>query len=127
MTRRTRVAALFAAAGLLSAATSAVIAVPQTYSISVSKTASPAAVPTAGGTVVFTVWVTGTGSGFFQTVVVTDTMVGCTVAGPFGDQPSAFALERSKVTLGQPDGLVGALNAHKRCRNAAAQRREFIG
>jgi hypothetical protein len=88
MTRRTRIAALFAAVGLLSMATSAAIAVPSTYSISVSKTASPTAVPSSGGTVDFTVWVTATGTGFFQTVVVSDTMAGCTVAGPFGDAGS---------------------------------------
>jgi hypothetical protein len=85
MTRRTRLAALFAAAGLLSMATSAAIAVPPTYFISVTKTANPTAVPTAGGSVDFTVSVTATGTGFFQTVAVSDTMAGCTVAGPFGD------------------------------------------
>jgi hypothetical protein len=88
MTRRTRLAALFAAAGLLSMATSAAIAAAPTYSISVTKTANPPAVPTAGGSVDFTVSVTATGTGFFQTVVVSDTMVGCTVSGPSGDTGS---------------------------------------
>jgi hypothetical protein len=76
---------VFAAAGLLSMAASAAIAAPPTYSITVTKTANPTAVPPTGGSVDFTVGVTATGTGFFQTVVVTDTMVGCTLAGPTGD------------------------------------------
>jgi|GEM_PF-4319303 hypothetical protein len=88
MTRRTKLAALFAAAGLLSMATSAAIAAPPTYFISVTKTANPPAVPTAGASVDFTVSVTATGTGFFQTVVVSDTMAGCTVTGPSGDTGS---------------------------------------
>jgi hypothetical protein len=88
MTRRTRIAAVFAAAGLLSMAASTAIAVAPTYSISVTKTANPTAVPTAGGSVDFTVSVTATGTGFFQSIVVTDTMVGCTVTGPSGDAGS---------------------------------------
>jgi len=69
-------------------ATSAAIADPPTYTISVTKTANPPAVPTAGGSVDFTVSVTATGTGFFQTVVVSDTMAGCTVTGPAVDTGS---------------------------------------
>jgi uncharacterized repeat protein (TIGR01451 family) len=90
MTRRTRLAALFAAAGLLSMAASAAIAAPggPTYFISVTKSANPTAVPTGGASVDFTVSITNTGTGFFQSVVVTDTMAGCTVAGPTVDTGS---------------------------------------
>lgn len=88
MTRRTRIAAIFAAAGLLSMAASAVIAAPPTYAISVTKTANPPAVPTAGASVEFTVSVTNTGSQFFQSLAITDTMVGCTLAGPSVDTGS---------------------------------------
>lgn len=76
---RTKLGALLGAGGLLLLAASATIAAPPTYTISVSKTASPASVPVSGGTVAFTVWVTGTGTGFFQTVTVTDPLAGCTL------------------------------------------------
>jgi hypothetical protein len=76
---RTKLGALLGAGGLLLLAASATIAAPPTYTISVSKTASPASVPVSGGTVAFTVWVTGTGTGFFQTVSVTDPLAGCTI------------------------------------------------
>jgi hypothetical protein len=70
------------------AAASVALAAPPTYVISVDKTADPGSVPVTGGTVAFTVWVTGAGTGDLLTVAVTDDMVGCTLAGPFGDQPS---------------------------------------
>jgi uncharacterized repeat protein (TIGR01451 family) len=88
MTRRTRIAAVFAAAGLLSMAASAAMAAPPLYGISVTKTANPAAVPTAGASVEFTVSVTNTGTQFFQSLAITDTMVGCTLAGPSVDTGS---------------------------------------
>ena len=66
-------------------AASAVIAAPPTYSISVSKTANPSTVPAAGGSVTYTVWVTATGTGFFNAVVVDDGMIGCTLGAPTGD------------------------------------------
>jgi len=76
---RTKLGALLGAGGLLLLAASATIAAPPTYSISVSKTASPASVGVGGGTVAFTVWVTNNGAGFFQTVNVTDPLSGCTL------------------------------------------------
>lgn len=50
-----------------------------TYEIEVSKTADPASVPAAGGTVEFTVFVTATGTGFFQVVNIDDPLAGCTL------------------------------------------------
>jgi hypothetical protein len=78
---RTKLGALLGAGGLLMLAASVTVAAPPTYSINVSKTANPAAVGEAGGTVTFTVWVTATGTGFFQTVTVDDPLAGCTI-GP---------------------------------------------
>lgn len=60
-------------------AASAVVAAPPSYGISVLKTADPASVAPSGGSVTFTVHVTGTGTGFFQTVNVTDSLAGCTL------------------------------------------------
>lgn len=82
---RTKLGALLGAGGLLMLAASTVVAVPPTYSISVSKTANPATVPAAGGSVTYTVWVSATGTGFFNVVVVDDGMVGCTLGAPTGD------------------------------------------
>src|SRR4051794_14165733 len=62
-----------------------VSAAAPTYAISVSKTARPSTVPAEGADVAFTVWVTSTGSGFFQLVNVSDSLAGCTVSGPSGD------------------------------------------
>ena len=76
---RTKLGALLGAGGLLLLAASVTIAAPPTHSISVSKTASPASVPVSGATVAFTVWVTATGTGFFQAVNVSDSLGGCTV------------------------------------------------
>ena len=76
---RTKLGALLGAGGLLLLAASATLAVPPTYTINVSKTADPASVPVSGGTVVFTVWVTGTGTGFLQTVTIVDSLGGCTL------------------------------------------------
>lgn len=79
MHKRTRLAALFAAAGLAAMASSVAIAAPPTYFIDVSKTADPAVVPPSGGTVEFTVWVTATGTGFFNVVIASDPLAGCTL------------------------------------------------
>jgi uncharacterized repeat protein (TIGR01451 family) len=76
---RTKLGALLGAGGLLLLAASATVAAPPAYSISVSKTASPASVGVGGGTVAFTVWVTNDGAGFLQTVNVTDPLAGCTL------------------------------------------------
>jgi uncharacterized repeat protein (TIGR01451 family) len=78
---RTKLGALLGAGGLLLMAASATItfAAPPSFSISVSKTASPASVPSTGGTVAFTVWVTNDGPDFLQTVNITEPLVGCTL------------------------------------------------
>lgn len=69
------------------APTSAPTAQPpgQSYSIDIEKSAEPALVPPSGGDVTYTITVVATGSGFFNTVVVDDGMVGCTLSGPTGD------------------------------------------
>jgi hypothetical protein len=82
---RTKLGALLGAGGLILLAASTAIAAPPSYSISVLKSASPTSVPPSGGTVLFTVAVTGTGTGFFQQVTIDDGMAGCTLAGPTGD------------------------------------------
>jgi uncharacterized repeat protein (TIGR01451 family) len=76
---RTKLGALLGAGGLILLAASATIAAPPTYSIVVDKTAAPATVPSGGGTVAFTVWVTNNGAGFLQTVNITDSLGGCTL------------------------------------------------
>lgn len=81
---RTKLGALLGAGGLVMLATSAAFAA-QTYTIDVTKTADPAAVPIAGASVEYTVWVENTGSGFFQVVTVDDGMAGCTLGSPAGD------------------------------------------
>ena len=58
------------------AAGSVMAAAPE-YAISVTKSANPAAVPAAGGSVVYTINVTNAGTGFFQAVNVSDS--DCTV------------------------------------------------
>jgi hypothetical protein len=56
-----------------------------TYEISVTKEANPENVPATGGSVTYTIEVTGVGTGFFQAVEVEDGMAGCTLSGPTGD------------------------------------------
>jgi len=81
---RTKLGALLGAGGLIMLAASAAFA-SQTYTIDVTKTANPAAVPVSGASVEYTVWVHNTGTGFFQAVAVDDGMIGCTLAAPTGD------------------------------------------
>jgi len=45
----------------------------------------PNVVPTAGGSVTYTIGVQNTGTGFFQQVNVVDDMVACTLGAPTGD------------------------------------------
>ena len=74
------------AATLLLAATlvpGAAFADEPTYTISVTKTANPTEVPEAGGSVTYTVAVTNTGTGFFNTVTASDP--DCTLGAPTGD------------------------------------------
>ncbi len=80
--------ALLSAGMLLLSAVGLATAAPPTYTISVSKSADPANVPPTGGDVTFTTSVTGTGTGFFLAVVISESLAGCTVAGPFGDEPA---------------------------------------
>ncbi len=85
MNARTRLSALLAAGSLVMALAAVTSAAPPTYSVSLTKSASPANVPVGGASVVYTLTVTATGTGFFGTVVVDDGMAGCTLAGPTGD------------------------------------------
>ncbi|HET9853376.1 MAG TPA: hypothetical protein VFP56_12860 [Candidatus Limnocylindrales bacterium] len=85
MNARNRLAALLAAGSLVMALAAVTSAGPPTYSLSVDKSANPANVPVAGTSVVYTIAVAATGTGFFGTVNVDDGMAGCTLAGPTGD------------------------------------------
>jgi hypothetical protein len=85
MNARTRLAALLAAGSLVMALAAVTSAAPPTYSVSLTKSANPANVPSSGGTVVYTVSATATGTGFFGTVSVDDGMAGCTLGAPAGD------------------------------------------
>jgi hypothetical protein len=82
---RTKLGALLGAGGLLMLAASAVVAAPPTYTIDVTKSANPASVPIAGGSVVYTISVHNTGTGQFLVVNIDDGMVGCTLGVPTGD------------------------------------------
>jgi len=128
---RTKLGALLGAGGLLLLAASATFAVAPTYSINVSKTANPTAVGEAGGTVVFTVWVTGTGTGFFQTVNVDDPLAGCTMGAKVetsGDGDAkleqnetwTYSCSVDNVTVGtQNTATVNACHDISACNNAA--------
>src|SRR5215218_3037285 len=65
MNPRNRLAALLAAGALVMALAAVASAGPPTYGISLTKSANPANVPVGGGTVVYTVAATATGTGFF--------------------------------------------------------------
>jgi hypothetical protein len=88
MNARNRVGALLAAASLLMALVAVTYAAPPTYGVSLTKSANPTTVPPAGGSVTYTIVVTGTGTGDLLTVSVDDGMAGCTLSGPTGDQSS---------------------------------------
>lgn len=85
MKTRTRLAALLAAGSLVMALGAVASAGPPTYGINLTKSANPANVPLAGGTVVYTVSLAATGTGFFGTLIVNDGMAGCTLGAPTGD------------------------------------------
>ena len=85
MNARNRLAALLAAGSLVMAAAAVTTAAPPTYGVAVVKSANPTSVPSSGGTVVYTVAVHATGTGFFGTVAVNDDMAGCTLGAPAGD------------------------------------------
>ena len=85
MNARTRLAALLAAGSLVMALAAVTSAAPPTYGVTLTKSANPANVPSSGGTVVYTVSATATGTGFFGTVTVDDGMAGCTLGAPAGD------------------------------------------
>ena len=82
---RTKVGALLGACSMVLLAASATVAAPPTYTISVDKIANPMNVPLAGASVVYTVSVIATGTGFFGAVSVEDGMAGCTLGAPTGD------------------------------------------
>jgi hypothetical protein len=82
------IGALLSAGMLMLSAVGFAMAAPPTYTIGVVMSADPANVPPSGGDVTFTVLVTATGSGFFQAVSTSNSLAGCSIAGPFGDQPT---------------------------------------
>ncbi len=85
MNKRSRLAALVGAGILTFAAVGAVAAVKPDYAITVTKTASPATVPSGGASVTFTIWVANAGLGDFHTVNVAASLFGCTAAYASGD------------------------------------------
>jgi hypothetical protein len=90
MSKRGRFGALAAALLLTFAVASVAFADQPTYSVSVTKTASPTSVPVAGGSVTFTVWVTNTGTGDFHGLSVTDSNANCTYDGPVASASDKF-------------------------------------
>ena len=86
---RTKLGALLGAGGLLLLATSAAFGAQPTYAIDVTKSANPATVPAAGGSVVYTISVQNTGTGLFQVVNIDDGMAGCTLGPATGDDGDA--------------------------------------
>lgn len=84
MEKRRAIGALVGAGVLAIAAAGSALAA-QTYSITVTKTASPSSVPVGGADVTFTVWVQNTGTGALHTVNITDSIGGCTLAFAGGD------------------------------------------
>lgn len=88
MNKRSRLAALVGTGLLTFAMVGAVSAVAPTYTISTSKVADPATVPSGGASVTFTVSVTNTGTGDFAEVTIDDVFAGCTLAGDHPTGPS---------------------------------------
>jgi hypothetical protein len=88
MRTRDKLGALIGAGLLTAAVGSTVFAVtPQvapTYTIAVTKDATPDVVPVGGASVLFTVAVQNTGTGSFLQVEVADSLVGCTLSAPSG-------------------------------------------
>ena len=130
MNVRNRLAALFAAGALAMAVGAVAIAAPPTYSISVDKTANPAAVPPSGGTVVFSVIVDNTGTGHLAQVNIVDSMGGCTLGAPTGDTDTDGNLDDTEtwtyqctvnnVTPGQSNtATVNACHSAGSCNNAS--------
>jgi len=87
MKKRMGLGALLGAGALVFAMSGVAFATAPAPHITVTKEASPETVPAGGGDVTFTVHVEndGTGAADLHTVVVGDTMVGCSLAGPTGD------------------------------------------
>jgi hypothetical protein len=88
MDKRRRLGALIGAGLLTVAAASTAFAAAPTFTISVTKTADPTAVPVGGADVDFTVNVENTGTGDFHTLGLVDSLSGCSLAGPTGDTGS---------------------------------------
>jgi hypothetical protein len=97
MDKRRRLGALVGAGLLTMAAASTAFAVAPTYTISVTKTASPSSVPVGGADVTFTVWVQNTGTGDLHTINVADSLAGCTVAFAAGDTNSNGNLDAGET------------------------------
>jgi uncharacterized repeat protein (TIGR01451 family) len=72
MSKRGRFAALAGAFALTLALASTALAAPKAYDLTVTKSADKTSLPVGGGTVVFTITVTNTGSGAFHGVAVSD-------------------------------------------------------
>lgn len=92
-----RLGALIGAAVLTMAAVGTVSAAAPTYTIDVTKTASPDSVPAEGGDVTFTVTVHNTGTGDFATVQLTDSMGGCSFGAPTGDAGTSGVLDNGET------------------------------
>ena len=72
MSKRGRFGALAGAFALTLAMASTALAAPKAYDLTVVKSADKTSLPAGGGTVVFTIAVTNTGTGAFHGIVVTD-------------------------------------------------------
>jgi hypothetical protein len=97
MNKRSRLAALVGAGILTFAAVGAVAAVKPDYAITVTKTASPATVPSGGASVTFTIWVANAGLGNFHTVNVGDSLAGCSAVYASGDTDSNGFLDTTET------------------------------
>jgi uncharacterized repeat protein (TIGR01451 family) len=84
MRNRDKIGALVGTALLTFAMASTAFADAPTYSIDVTKTATPDGVVAGGATVLFTVTVENTGTGSFQAVELVDSLGGCTLSAPSG-------------------------------------------
>jgi len=96
MNARKGLGALLGAGILGLAAVGSVTATPPAYAITVNKTADPPLVPVDGADVTFTVTVEAT-TGDFHTVVVHDSLAGCTLSGPTGDVGSDGVLSEGET------------------------------
>jgi uncharacterized repeat protein (TIGR01451 family) len=84
MRNRDKIGALVGTGLLTFAMASTAFAAAPTYSVAVTKTATPDTVVVGGESVLFTVTVENTGTGSFQAVDLVDSLGGCTLSAPSG-------------------------------------------